>query len=356
MLIHSKHKFTLSFLSLVFLCFISLMIKAQGITDKSEANQIIQQHEYVTNEQQQIAQLHQHELTATADLWRQVRIGAYGVTPSLDPDGGQLMNANGERERILHNKYMVPIIGLSFFGVFVLFLLFYWLNGPAKLIHGYSGKMVERWSIKDRWLHWAMAIPCLALILSGVIIALGRHILEPWLASGLWGSIIFLSKTLHDWMGPLFVLFWAICVLKWMPKQIFKGYDIKWFLYAGGYINFGALKGKHPQSGFANAGEKMWFWTLTLFGLLITITGFMLVLPDLNLARNYSIIALLLHSGSAAIIIGFTIVHIWMATALSEGGLESMISGYCDENWATQHHKIWFDEIKKNGTLNYKKE
>jgi formate dehydrogenase subunit gamma len=31
-----------------------------------------------------------------------------------------------------------------------------------------------------------------------------------------------------------------------------------------------------------------------------------------------------------------------------------MVSGYCDENWASQHHNLWYDEIKANGTLKYK--
>ena len=131
-------------------------------------------------------------------------------------------------------------------------------------------------------------------------------------------------------------------------------YDLKWFLVVGGYINFGPFKGKHPDSGFANAGEKMWFWTLTLFGLFISVSGIMLVLPGLDLPREASMGALLIHSISAVILIAFTIVHIWMATVLSEGGMECMKSGYCDENWAIQHHNLWYDEIKANGSLRYK--
>jgi len=145
-----------------------------------------------------------------------------------------------------------------------------------------------------------------------------------------------------------------LCVVKWMPLQTFKMYDLKWFLVVGGYINFGPFKGKHPDSGFANAGEKMWFWTLTFFGLFISVSGIMLVLPALDLPREASMAALLIHGISAIILIAFTIVHIWMATVLSEGGMECMKSGYCDENWAVQHHNLWYDEIKENGTLQYK--
>ena len=40
--------------------------------------------------------------------------------------------------------------------------------------------------------------------------------------------------------------------------------------------------------------------------------------------------------------------------SIREGGMECMKSGYCDENWAIQHHNLWYDEIKANGSLKYK--
>jgi len=33
--------------------------------------------------------------------------------------------------------------------------------------------------------------------------------------------------------------------------------------------------------------------------------------------------------------------------------MESMISGYCDENWAIQHHNLWYDELKANNAIKY---
>lgn len=99
----------------------------------------------------------------------------------------------------------------------------------------------------------------------------------------------------------------------------------------------------------------MWFWTFALFGLVISASGMLLLFPNLfEPSRTLSLTALILHGISAIIICAFSIVHIFMATVMSEGGMECMVSGYCDENWATQHHNLWFDEIKANGTLKYK--
>lgn len=292
--------------------------------------------------------------TSDADLWRAVKAGEPGYSTDKGLDADVLINVAGNEGKILRNTYLKPALGLAIVGVFAAFLVFYFVNGPSKLSKGFSGKMVLRWSKADLWLHWVMAISCLTLMLTGLVIMLGRHFLAPYVGDGIWAGIIAFCKFTHDWSGPIFMVSWLLCVIKWMPLQTFKMYDLKWFLVVGGYINFGPFKGKHPDSGFANAGEKMWFWTLAIFGLSISATGVMLVFPTLDLPRELSMIALLVHGVSAVILIAFTIVHIWMATVLSEGGMECMVSGYCDENWASQHHNVWYDEIKADGTLKYK--
>lgn len=292
--------------------------------------------------------------TSDADLWRAVQAGDSGYTTQGGLESGVLINTANAKGLEIRNNYLSPAIGLTVIGVFAAFVVFFFVNGPSKLHGGFSGKMVYRWSKADLWIHWVLALSCLWLIVTGIMIMIGKHILQPYVGEGVWAALINISKFTHDYVGPIFIVSWALNVVKWMPLQTFKLYDLKWFLVVGGYINFGPFKGKHPDSGFANAGEKMWFWTLAVFGLFISASGMMLVLPGLDLPREASMLALLVHGISAIIIIAFTIVHIWMATVLSEGGMECMISGYCDETWAVQHHNLWYDEIKENGTLKYK--
>ncbi|BCV68419.1 MULTISPECIES: formate dehydrogenase subunit gamma [Shewanella] len=296
----------------------------------------------------------QQAQTSEADLWRAVKSGESGYTTAKGVETGVLINVAGNQGKELRNQYLTPVMAIAVVGVFGAFVLFYLVNGPSKLHHGFSGKLVFRWSKADLIIHWVVAISCLILIFTGLNIMLGKHVLQPYVSGDIWAALIYGSKTIHDWVGPLFIVSWAVLVVKWMPDQLFKSYDLKWFMLVGGYINFGPFKGKHPDSGFANAGEKMWFWTLAIFGLFISISGIMMVLPNLDLPREASMAALLVHGISAILIIAFTIVHIWMATVLSEGGMECMKSGYCDENWAMQHHNVWYDEIKANGTLKYR--
>ena len=55
----------------------------------------------------------------------------------------------------------------SIVAVAVLFAVFVLINGRAKLSEGFSGKLVQRWSVGDVVLHWCVAVPCIILILSG---------------------------------------------------------------------------------------------------------------------------------------------------------------------------------------------
>lgn len=290
-----------------------------------------------------------------AQVWAQLKDGVTGYTASKSEFHGQAINTYDLRVLDLRADWLAPALMAALFGMIAVFLVFIKVNGISKLHHGFSGKMVYRWSKSDVAIHWLGALPCLLLILTGLVLLAGRFFVQPFIGEGFWASLVYGAKQIHDVFAIPFMIGWVLMTLLWAKNQMPKMYDVKWFMVVGGYINFGPFKGQHPDAGFANAGEKLWFWTFALFGLVISATGMLLLFPNLfEPSRTLSLIALILHGISAIIICAFSIVHIFMATAMSEGGMECMISGYCDENWATQHHNLWFDEIKENGTLKYK--
>ncbi|GGI87038.1 formate dehydrogenase subunit gamma [Shewanella hanedai] len=288
-------------------------------------------------------------------IWSQLQAGVTGVTTSQSEFHNQPINTYDLRVFELRSDLLAPALMAALFGMIIIFILFIKVNGISKLHGGYSGRLVYRWSKFDVSIHWLGAIPCLLLILTGLVLLAGRYFFQPYISEGVWAGLVYGAKQIHDFMAIPFMLGWALMVGLWAKNQLPKMYDIKWMMVVGGYINFGPFKGKHPDAGFANAGEKLWFWAFALFGLIISASGMLLLFPNLfEPSRTLSLIALVLHSVSAIIITAFSIVHIFMATVMSEGGMECMVSGYCDETWASQHHNLWFDEIKENGTLKYK--
>ncbi|WP_028772829.1 formate dehydrogenase subunit gamma [Shewanella waksmanii] len=288
-------------------------------------------------------------------IWSQLKAGATGETTSHGQFHNQPINTYDLRLLDVRSDWLAPGLMLALFGMIIIFVVFIKINGISKLHGGFSGKMVYRWSKFDVSIHWLGAIPCLLLILTGLVLLSGRYFFQPYIGEGMWASMVYGAKQVHDVMAIPFMIGWALMTVLWAKNQLPKLYDLKWMMVVGGYINFGPFKGKHPDAGFANAGEKLWFWAFAAFGLVISASGMLLLFPNLfEPSRTLSLIALILHSVSAIIITAFSIVHIFMATVMSEGGMECMVSGYCDETWATQHHNLWFDEIKENGTLKYK--
>lgn len=237
------------------------------------------------------------------------------------------------------------LVYASLFGVIALFIIFIMVNGISRLDKGFSGKMIKRWSGLSVSVHWLGAIACILLMLSGLILAGGRLYMEPGMNASSWASLVGLSSGLHELMVFPFIAGYILMILMWAPKQIPASYDLKWFAVLGGYINMG--KKQHPDAGFANAGEKLWFWVFALFGGFMIISGLIMMFPaTFEVSKNTANLMLLTHIVSTVIISAFSVVHIFMATVMSEGGMSNMTSGYCDENWAKQHHNLWFKELK----------
>lgn len=238
------------------------------------------------------------------------------------------------------------LVYASLFAVIALFIIFIIVNGISRLDEGFSGKLIKRWSGLSISVHWLGAIACMLLILTGLVLAGGRLYFEPSMNQSGWASLVGLSSGLHELMAFPFILGYVLMILMWAPKQIPASYDVKWFAVLGGYLNTG--KKHHPDAGFANAGEKLWFWVFALFGGLMIVSGLTMMFPEtFVVTKNTANTMLLVHIISTVIITAFSVVHIFMATVMSEGGMSNMTSGYCDENWAKQHHNLWHKELKR---------
>lgn len=246
---------------------------------------------------------------------------------------------------ILSSQLTLPwLLVASVVGVAIIMGIFVLLNGTSSLDNGFSGNLIRRWSLRSVMVHWLGAIPCLVLILSGIFIGASKVIFEPGSTS--WASAVQIASSLHEVAVYPFMLGGLLMIASWWKKQLFKTYDIDWFVKAGGYLNFGEKQ--HPEAGFANGGEKLWFWVFTVTFISLSITGLMLLFPELAPSHQNAPMVIALHVLSALVIGAFAVVHIFMATVISEGGLSNMISGKCDENWAKQHHNRWYASLNKD--------
>ena len=57
------------------------------------------------------------------------------------------------------------------------------------------------------------------------------------------------------------------------------------------------------------------------------------------------------HAIVSFVLMAIILAHIYIGSLGMEGAFDAMGTGEVDENWAEQHHSIWYEELKeKNET------
>jgi len=272
-----------------------------------------------------------------ADYWRDVTQGSAGYSTDKQPEAGVLINRSGEAWRLTRNHQIKPygawLLGITLVALVLVFLLI----GKSKIKAGRSGRTVRRWDAVDRLLHWIVAGSFVLLALSGLSILYGRHFLNDALG-GAFGGFMLVAKTSHNYLGPLFLICLVLMLLKWVGRNLFTAVDLRWFLRLGG------LWGGHPSAGFTNGGEKLWYWGVFFGGIAVGVSGLVMDFPGYGQLRDTLQDANLIHAGVSILLICGALAHAYMGSLGIEGALEGMISGEVDENWAKQHHDLWYEE------------
>lgn len=279
---------------------------------------------------------------AGADYWRQVKNGEEGYTTSTKLEHGVLINTSGQLWREIRNKWITPIGVLMILGSFAALFLFYLWAGQIKLDQELTGKKVLRWTPFERALHWYTAILFIILAITGLTLLYGKFAIKPVLGDSAWANVIMAAKVSHNYLGPLFSLGILGMLVKWLKNNFFTKVDWEWFKQGGGILP----NGKHPEADFCNGGEKAWFWLLATAGVTVCLSGLFMDFPMFGQLRFEMQIANVLHAVASLGLIAASFGHIYIGTVGTEGALEGMKTGYVDETWAKQHHKIWFDRVK----------
>jgi len=107
------------------------------------------------------------------------------------------------------------------------------------------------------------------------------------------------------------------------------------------------------SAGKYNAGQKIWFLLTIGLGFAICVSGFVLLFPDALADRTQAQLANLAHGIAALIFIAAGLGHAYIGSLGMEGAFEAMSVGTVDENWAKEHHDLWYAEHKGEATTDY---
>ena len=290
-----------------------------------------------------------------APVWRNVQSGQPNFTsipgretnvliqPQARFPGQEHRSTAGEAWRLFRNG---PV---TFYGGWLVILVLaaigalYFAKGPIRLHAGLSGRKILRFTLNERVIHWSVAISFCILGLSGLIMLFGKYVVLPVIGYTLFAWLTQLGKNLHNFVAPFFIVSVLAMIVVYIRDNFPRLYDLKWFAKAWAFF----ARGEEVPSGRFNGGEKAWFWFGVLgLSVVVSWSGLILLFPNFDQSRALMQDAWIWHASAALIYIVAGLGHIYMGTIGVEHTYENMRHGYADENWAKEHHRYWYEEVK----------
>lgn len=302
---------------------------------------------------------------SSSEFWRAMRHGVSGNVAIQDKKAGQLIQSEGDIWRSLRNNQYSQYGMLAIMGMVVLLFIFCVLRGPITIEHGRSGRLIERFDNIERMGHWLLAASFIILAFTGLNIIWGKYFLLPIIGKPAFATFSQVGKWLHNYVAFAFMIALVWVFIQWVLQNFPNRHDVVWLLKGGGLFT----KGVHPPSKKFNAGQKIIFWIVILGGASLALSGLSLMFPfEFTLfAKTFAIInnwfgtdlpteltainemqlSQMWHGIIAFGMIAVILAHIYIGSVGMEGGFDAMGTGMVDENWAKEHHNLWYEEVVK---------
>jgi len=198
---------------------------------------------------------------------------------------------------------------------------------------------IQRFTFVERVVHWVVGLSFVFLLLTGLAFSHPRLF---WLTSLVGGGPT--ARWLHPWVGILFALSLVAMFFLWLRDMGIDAEDRKWLRAIRHYAVHD--KAKVPPAGKYNAGQKMFFWTMSGLGVAYLVSGVPIWLPGgvLGLGPFYGGAVNVMRLVHYLATIGgglFLIVHVYLGTVAYPGTLGAMLHGRVTRAWAKMHHARW---------------
>jgi formate dehydrogenase subunit gamma len=274
-------------------------------------------------------------VTSEHDLFKQVP-RAEGRIDIPDIKASVLIQPAGRtwdyfHEVLLHRGGAIVILGM----IAVLGAA-YLIMGRLRITAGRSGRKIVRFQAFERFSHWLTAVSFVILGLTGLNITFGKMLVLPVIGPDAFSSLSETAKYAHNFTSFSFVAGLVLIIAIFAKDNIPEKVDLEWLKRGGGFI-----KNKHAPAGRFNAGEKAVFWLSVAAGVVVSVSGFVLLFPFFGTDIADMQIAQAVHAIVAVLFVALILGHIYIGTLGMEGAFEAMGTGEVDLNWAKEHHDVW---------------
>ena len=220
------------------------------------------------------------------------------------------------------------------------------------------------------FMHWFNAVCWIFLLVTGLglIQNQGLQIAGGWwtdLMRNIFGSgerlLAFHVITGFIWSIG-FILYGIIYLKKYVIpfiKEILTvslSKDMMWLIKKGIYMTMGTKMLKKlgfdphlPEQGFYNVGQKLFAIPSLFGGIIIAVTGFIMVASDKWLTDTTIVQwAILIHFVTVILVFAGLFIHVYMAgiAAGEKPAFISMFTGKVPKDYAEHHHRLWYKKIK----------
>ena len=277
-----------------------------------------------------------------AEMWRAVRGCIQGKVSIPDKKAGVLVQSEGEEWRSIRNGPISNYGAWLILGTIALLAFFFAARGRIRIESGRSGKTVLRFASFERLIHWTVAVSFILLALTGLNLLYGRYIFKPLIGTDSFAMVTLAGKYVHNYIGLLFIVGLIIMFLLWIRHNLPTRTDLVWLAKGGGMFK----RGVHPPARKFNAGQKIVFLAVIIGGALLSYSGLSLMFPFTGETTVQGMQQTqILHAIGALVLTAVIIAHIYIGTVGMEGAIDAMWSGRVEENWAREHHSLWFQEL-----------
>ena len=304
------------------------------------------------------------------ELWRALRFGSARVTAtSRGPATDVVIQDSGMAWLKFRKGPLAHWGGYLLLGMLGVLALFYALRGKIRLDGQPAGQTILRFSAVERFAHWLLAGSFVLLGVTGLLTLFGRVAIIPLIGKDAFAPIAIAGKWLHNNVAWAFMMELVMVTILWIAQNLPNRHDLKWLALGGGLF----VRGVHPPARKFNAGQKIIFWSVLIFGISISATGLSLLFPfelpmfaatftklnALGLPQMFGFgelpgtlgpyqemqLAQAWHSIVAFLFMAIILAHIYLGTVGMQGAFDAMGNGTVDVQWAKEHHGLWYDEV-----------
>jgi formate dehydrogenase subunit gamma len=211
--------------------------------------------------------------------------------------------------------------------------------GRGDAVHPGDPVTVYRYTKAARVNHWLTAVCLVLLALSGL--ALFHPSL--FFLTGLFGGGA-LTRIIHPWVGVVMFFSFAGLFIRFWRLNLWDRADSAWIGSPREVLS--GDEEKLPEVGKYNAGQKLYFWLMSISIVVLFTSGIVIWQRYFGDATTIGQqrVAVLVHSIAAIVAICLWIVHVYAAIWV-RGTIGAMTRGKVTGGWAWRHHRRWLRDL-----------